>query len=780
MPVANTELGDGDEPEEADSPGERRQKEERVLRAVADTRVRYIDDEDESGTDTPESLPVDDDAVVKRQEALTRAAAETGIVGEFVPDVEEEAQEAEEKSAILRVPLSPALKQAIDSRMSLYTLLNDLACARAEFIASHPKLAEAVVNEFARQERERSKMPSAEQANAMRSKRAARRVDLKERIKKARSTGDEPPPLPPKHMTEAEQMADSQWSIIANSEEKALPKVIEAAFEQCRDEPLAKDLAAVKIDPSFIMGGGLYYLALENILESAQTRRKAVKGMLASAAPEKKSGFRLFAAREEDEDDDSRVDPPKLQEEDEAIASSIAALNQELADIEKRLIKEFWSVYVAAALHYIPRYENMPWSVRAYLRHGAVGYAAWWMPEHVREHVYRDCTEEVLHGWDDSEATTHILYADEYLRAVAELDCTPALDENLELNERNSPNWKADKALRKLIFSSTQIKLLGGLLESTDEKLAGLQNEHDQFAQEAAKILHGAKNEKQNRRDLQQKQQSVKVEMSKLKKLAEKIRSQTLSQMREAVADTEKRFDDGELPRPPVDFLVRRECDAVHKIARLLANLKERFMPLVVRDYKPDTDALDDRPSVNGEIAEIERRDPAVFLETLVPAKRKKDRVDLRVSPTIVILPSAGLLAYAWNPRGGPENGRLAVPTCFIRQRLRERQMTYLFADFRWDTSKASAGMDLMTSDTIVAAFMTVRWDWRKRSREAREKGLIFNDQNDRTNWRRVYEAYIQTAMDSGKKLYNRNYDFYERIIGRYFDLPEGLPLLKK
>ena len=203
-------------------------------------------------------------------------------------------------------------------------------------------------------------------------------------------------------------------------------------------------------------------------------------------------------------------------------------------------------------------------------------------------------------------------------------------------------------------------------------------------------------------------------------------------------------------------------------------------MPLAVRDYKLNTDAMNDRLSVSAEASGLERRDPAVFLETLVPSKKKKDRVDLRVSPTLVIIPAAGLLCYSWNPRGGHENGRLAIPSCFIRQRLRERQFTYLFADFRWDTSKAAAGMDVMTSDTIVAAFMSVRWDWRKRSREAREKGLIFNDQNDRTNWRRVYEAYIQSALESGKKLYNRNYDFYERIVGKYFDLPEGVQLLKK
>ncbi len=85
-----------------------------------------------------------------------------------------------------------------------------------------------------------------------------------------------------------------------------------------------------------------------------------------------------------------------------------------------------------------------------------------------------------------------------------------------------------------------------------------------------------------------------------------------------------------------------------------------------------------------------------------------------------------------------------------------------------------------MKSETIVAAFMSVRWDWRKRSKEGREKGLVYSEQNDRTNWRRVYDAYLSTANEGGKKLYNRNYDFYERIIAKYFDMPEGVEVLKK
>ncbi|MBN2713594.1 MAG: hypothetical protein JXR97_14330, partial [Planctomycetes bacterium] len=87
---------------------------------------------------------------------------------------------------------------------------------------------------------------------------------------------------------------------------------------------------------------------------------------------------------------------------------------------------------------------------------------------------------------------------------------------------------------------------------------------------------------------------------------------------------------------------------------------------------------------------------------------------------------------------------------------------------------------DLLTSDTIVAAYATVRWEYRKRSKEAREKAGIFNEENDRKNWRRHYSLYIQSALDGGKKLFFKCLECYEQVMLKYVDLPDGVERLRK
>ncbi len=828
-PNAESEPVAPDEPVEAKPEREKKSSTSVLLpmppKPVLPPRPEIADDEVGDGRDDAQFMieeeESEDDGDASATE-LSKAAVEAGIVGEFAPDTEEDNQGGNNNGngngseatapviksgpgavaqAILQpgpefdpdsFPLDINLRQAIEARLCLYSFLADLKAERAAFIARRPKMADAVKSELARQDREVDKIPNATQAQGMIEKREAKKKALIEKIQEAKKNGTPPPPKPSRDMREAEEMAISQWTICMQSFNEALPAAYAEAFRLAKDEPLTNELIKAEIDPIPLMGGGVYYLALEYMQEEAKSARAQIKEQLAAASEsgDKKSGkggmLGMFGrsrnnADEEEEEDGDTVNPEELAANDQYLADRMAWLKQELAYMERTLIAEYWKVYSEVAVKHIPNHESMPVAVRAFLRHGVIGFKPWWLKDDVREFIIEDVRNDVVHHMVVSKNNTNILYADEYLAAVMNLECTPALDENLEINERNSPNWKADKALRKLINSTSQATLLRELLDSLASRIDKVEQDAAGVEQQIDKLLPGSKNFKAVKSELGQRRQAYKVEASKLTKLAAKIREETLAALQEAIEETNERFSSGELPKPTGEFLIKRECDALHKIGRLLANLKERFMPLVVRDnFQIDTDALNDRPSINGEILEMERRDPRIFLETLVPSKKKANRVDLRISPTIVLIPSAGVLAYSWNPRGKPEDGRLAIPTCFIRRRIRERQITYLLADFRWDTSKAAAGMDVMTSDTIVAAFMTVRWDWRKRSKEGREKGLIFTEQNDRTNWRRVYEAYSQTAYDAGKKLFQRNYDFYERIIGKYFDLPDNVQLLRK
>ncbi|MCC8166697.1 MAG: hypothetical protein LIQ31_11245, partial [Planctomycetes bacterium] len=777
------------------------------------TIAREIDEE-VVGDGDGDHLMVDDAPAEEAdgELALTKAAAEAGLVGEFVP--EEEAARPNGgggtpdltgvsigtpepyKPAENAIPIDEKFREAIEARLALFSFLADLKQERDDLLAANPGAPDAVKSEFSRQDREMDKLPTADQCDSMIEKRTARRRDLKEKIKEAKKNGTKPPPRPSKLMIQAEDMAINQWTILSQSFREVLPTVFAQGYRLTGQEPLAQAIEEAGLDGKTLLGGGAYLLALGEFLEETKYNRAYVKSRLAEVeGEEKKSGggkrFGLFGGKDDEDDDDEdedeggddtpRESPEELRETEKYLGQRVNWINQETLYIEQMLIKEFWDIYTKMALHYLPNHEEMTVAVRAFLRHGVIGFMPWWLSPEVREFIMEDCGKDVVHHMEVSRKITNILYADEYLAAVMNMECTPAMDENLEINERNSPNWKADKALRRLINARSQKILMTELMNSLGDRIAGLEAETAKLDTRLNGLLHGQKNYKQIKNELSQQRQSYRVEVSKLTNLGKKIKEQTLANLEEVIAETEERFASGELPKPTREFLIERECAGVRRIGRLLANLKERFMPLVMRDnFHINTDCVNDRLAINGEIADIERRDPAVFLEIIVPSKKRANRVDIRISPVIVLVPSAGVLAFSWNPRQKPEDGRLGIPTCFIRPRLRERQLTYLISDFRWDTSKASAGMDVMNSETIVAAFMSVRWDWRKRSKEGREKGLIYTDQNDRTNWRRVYEAYLQTAYDGGKKLYQRNYDFYERIIGRYFDMPENVELLRK
>lgn len=739
------------------------------------------DGEEEKDADTEART----DAATDDQPPPAMAADEGTAIESLAPIPPEEANPN-------ALPLSTDFRQAIETRLFFYSFMEDLRAEREAILAAHPEVAEAVKSEVDRQNREMAKPPNADQATDRIQKVQAKREALREKIKTAKKEGTAMPPRPSKVMREVEDIGINQWTIIAQSLREALPRIYEAGYDLVKTEPLGVVLEQENIDAKTLFGGSAYCLALEELLAETKFNRAVVREKLAELPPpqEKKSGSgnllsKFARKRAVDEESEEEAEPEgenyeSLTEDDRQLGLRTSWINQELAFMEELLIKEFWRVYLDVAQRFIPNHQTMPFGVRAFLRYGVIGASPWWMNDGIRDMVTQDCTNDIRHQFDIGSKITNVVYADEYLAAVMEWRCTPAMDENLEINEKNSPNWKADKALRRLINARAQIARTNELVDTLQGRIDKLENESTVLDERIKALLPGSLNFKQVKQQLAQEKQAFRIEVSKLTKLAQKMRDSLSGDLAETVVEVEGRFESGELPKPTTEFMIEREVGQVRRIGRLTANLKERLLPLAMREYQINTDAANDRLSILGELADVERRDPRIFLETLVPSKKKANRVDMRISPVVVLLPSAGILAFSWNPRQKPEDGRLAIPTFFTRQRIRERQITYLLSDFRWDTAKAAAGMDLMNSETIVAEFMRVRWDWRKRSREMREKGLIYTEQNDRTNWRRVYEAYLSTAYDGGKKLYNRNYDFYEKIVGKYFDLPENVELLRK
>ena len=173
-------------------------------------------------------------------------------------------------------------------------------------------------------------------------------------------------------------------------------------------------------------------------------------------------------------------------------------------------------------------------------------------------------------------------------------------------------------------------------------------------------------------------------------------------------------------------------------------------------------------------------RDPLVFQEPLVPSAKKIHRILMRISPVIVVAPAGGILGFMMGPRAGMECGRFVVPAYFERTGMREEILWNVISDFRFDTSKASAGVDIMNSDTLVAAYSEVRWNLRKKDKETRQKAAIYMEENERTNWRRHYSLYMKSALDSGKLLFYKCPELYELIINKFVDLPGGCEMLKR
>ncbi|MCD7897796.1 MAG: FHA domain-containing protein, partial [Planctomycetaceae bacterium] len=431
------------------------------------TIAREID-EDVVGDGDGDHLMMDDAPAEEAGDgelALTKAAAEAGLVGEFVP--EEEAARPNGGGGLPdlsgaavdtpkpytpaenAIPIDEKFREAIEARLALFSFLADLKQERDELLAANPGAPDAVKSEFSRQDREMDKLPTADQCDSMIEKRTARRRDLKEKIKEAKKNGTKPPPRPSKLMIEAEDMAINQWTILSQSYREVLPTVFAQGYRLTGQEPLAQAMEEAGLDGKVLLGGGAYLLALGELLEETKYNRAYVKSRLAEVdSEEKKSGggkrFSLFGGKNDDdeEDEDESADdtptesPEELRETEKYLGQRVNWINQESTYIEQMLIKEFWDVYTKLALHYLPNHEEMTVAVRAFLRHGVIGFMPWWLKPEVREHVMTDCGKDVVHHMVVSRKNTNILYADEYLAAVMNMECTPAKAETLEINEK--------------------------------------------------------------------------------------------------------------------------------------------------------------------------------------------------------------------------------------------------------------------------------------------------------------------------------------------------------
>lgn len=698
------------------------------------------------------------------------------LIGEFDEETEEDISFSTHAAECKPLPVSDKLKAAMNSRISAMIKLEKLDRKRTQMMAS-PDIADNVKMSLSMQTAEFRALPELKQAQEKYENFEHKVASLRAKIA-AQQDNDEIPDdqklAPPSKAMEASWgIAREQYALLIERGE-FLPAVINEAKEYLSDEPLYRLLQSFKFPAEKVFCLAIYQLALESwnayFLEQKKEKQKEVVDF--------DSSHKTFFGKVKK---DALAEKETLENELEIINTNMTCLGREISSLQKQMVSEFWKLYEFCACLLISKKippKKVP-LVRALIRYGLMGHAPWFISPAITKHLLSDCIVDVVDEYNPSMDASHVVYADEYLQFVVSGDFTPSIDENLELTGRNTPEWSADKALRRLAYSKTRAYVLKEMRTILVHRTSKLRTKQEELTITKSKLLKTAKDYKKRNAELAQEIQHTKVEAARYERIINRIDTKDYPDVTERAAMAKERIVNSGVKISSFQ-LTRKEVAGVHRVCRLCARLKDPFLPFVLRDnYKIDQGIANSRAEIQKQFEYIESCDRNVFNEVLVNSLKEAQRLYLRFHPVTIITPSCGFIGYSWNPRVGVESGKLVIPGYCPRSGIQERMLFNMFADFRWDTSKAAAGVDLLTSDTLVAAYSTVRWDYRKKKRENREKALIFNEVNDRQNWRRHYELYLQSAHDSGRKLYYKNYEVYE-MITKYVGLPLGKERLRR
>jgi len=641
---------------------------------------------------------------------------------------------------------TPELVEVVDTRLAILMKIDALSRDRESMLSS-PDLPGDAKSELNRQVRELKKFPTLNEI-------AESRTQLENRIsvmREAAIVGNGPPVS--QALQKAKEMAIRQWQLLGLWNELT-PSLLDISAKLVEQEPLYAVLSRSEGSARALFGWAVYAAAVEAMRKRVTAQRTMLQA-------------RIDQARKEDDQATLKACLGNL---DILLSATI----RELHTIERTMVEAFWSAYSEASVLLaegaVP-VENQP-VVRAFLRYGMIGSAPWLIDPSLAQKLLDDC-RQFIERLDESPDATHVLYADEYIDLVARGRITPSIDEDLELNHRGSDAWLRDKSWRRMIASRNRLQALNHTVSQLQVRIGKLQELNANLERQLA----GMTRESALRASLREKVQNNRVEATRRALAIKQIQENLIpeEETRGKSAETKLMESGGAFS---IGELARQEVDRIHRICRLCAKLKDPFPPCSLRDnFRPERWNI--RAAVLTEVREIEECDPTVFKEVAVFAKQAEHRTYIRQSPYVLLAPCMGFLSYAWNPRSAAESGRLVVPLHTPRAGILKMLMHALVADFRWDTSKESAGLDLLTSDTLVAAYSTVRWDYRKRQKEARLKAGIYSHESDRKNWRHHYMLYLTSAKDGGRKLFFRCQEIYD-IVVRYLGLPEGVRKLRR
>lgn len=651
-----------------------------------------------------------------------------------------------EIGAVEAPPFNEALVQAVLARIGIWIDLQNLAILRRK-LEAEPGCDEAVQNELASQWRILESLPTRQ---GIEEDLAKTRAILREREEGAKVTG----------LLRAAYKLRLQLFELLEKRAAMTESLLERCAHYASAEPLYRIGAKLGLGTERLLGWAIYGMALEEA--SRFHERKLREGReKAEATAQQKTGFLGLLSAEPGENPQQTL----LQMHEDVLA----AVKKEEASIEEERVECFWRVYgkVAEALlrGVLPTEEPY---LRAFLRWGLLGVSPRFLPVEEAKRIILECAEP-LRELFFTLTTTPVLYADEYLLFVAQGRIAPSFSEELELHQRETPLWHADKAWRRLLYNQRQKGYLEESLEALRKRTEFLRKKQAEHEKAAFEATDGRQAE-----SFREAAQECRVESARLERIAEKVRSEMLPRIQDDQKATQERFE-----KLGITFdsttLLSREVAAVRRVCRLVSHLHEPFLPFSLRDFLARSNPqLYDRPRILADLADAERRDWLLFRTELIPIQNKRHRVYLRLAPIILIAPAPGEMGYVWTPRAGTEYGRLALPAYGFRWDAREAMLWEVLADYRFDTSKAEAGVDTMNSDTLAATYAAMRWGYRRRAKEYRQKAGVYLEENDRTNWRRHYAMYMKSAFENGKQLFYKCPELYEAIIGKFIELPEG------
>lgn len=642
-------------------------------------------------------------------------------------------------------------------RIEFYLQLAELDEKRKE-IEADPECSDDVKREISRQRREMDKIPNRETLN---------NSLAKFQSKLAPPEDDSRPPLD-EGMRTALELAVEQVNILLKRDDSTA-EVLRACATIATDEPLYRigDKLGIPLDNLFGWTG--YALALEQYRDEQEGVLKELSTQLDALTGDKKSKKGA---------DDAEVEAIKDREREHRNLKLFAG--KELKSIERDMVEEFWAVYEKFGLALVagiaPADEPF---IRGLLRWGMIGCSPRLLESEVRDKILAECADKLpqpTYGRDG----THVLYSDEIIEFAAKGFIPNAANEDLELNHANTPLWKADRSWRRMVNYRIQEELLREILAETEAAVAEEAKAVEETEKRIKLVNPKDEDHKKQVSALRAEMQEHKVEGTRKERLAEMLKDNRIPRIVEKKETAAKGLVESGVEVSAADR-AKHEITCIRQNSRLVAKLSEPFLPFVLRDsYKPERGDVNDRTTILEALAEAERLDPLLFSEPLVAGAKKRHRVLVRQAPIIAVAPAPGVMGMILAPRGDADNGAFVIPGYFTRPGMREEVLWDILSDYRFDTSKASAGVDVMNSDTLVAAYAEFRWMLRKKDRQVRQKAGIFTEENDRTNWRRHYAIYMKSAEEAGKQLFYKAPDLYERIIGKFIELPEGLEVLKR